>query len=133
MYVSFLKHSHQLFVANMMAGHILVKLLSGCAWTMLALGGVLTAASLKPFAMSFALTGLEIGVACFQAYVLTILAHLVEGSQPSTACMAAAQPMEEGVHRSGCERGQQDVLPVELGVSLQGPPPDAHDVCTMLL
>lgn len=101
-----------------MAGHILVKLLSGCAWTMLSFGGVLTAASLTPFATISALTGLEVGVACFQAYVVTILAHLVEGSQPSTACMAATQPMEEGIHRSRCERGHQDVLPVELGMSL---------------
>ncbi|KAJ0074648.1 hypothetical protein Patl1_37490 [Pistacia atlantica] len=43
--------------ANMMAGHSLVKILSGFAWTMLFL----------------ALTGLELGVAILQAYVFTIL------------------------------------------------------------
>ena len=59
--------------ANMMAGHTLVKILSGFAWTMLSVGGVLAAASLIPFAIVFALTGLEIGVACLQAYVFTIL------------------------------------------------------------
>ena len=59
--------------ANMMAGHTLVKILSGFAWTMLSVGGVLAAASVIPFAIVFALTGLEIGVACLQAYVFTIL------------------------------------------------------------
>lgn len=59
--------------ANMMAGHTLVKILSGFAWTMLSLGGILTVASLIPFVIVFALTGLEIGVACLQAYVFTIL------------------------------------------------------------
>ena len=59
--------------ANMMAGHTLVKILSGFAWTMLSVGGILTVASSIPFAIVFALTGLEIGVACLQAYVFTIL------------------------------------------------------------
>ncbi len=59
--------------ANMMAGHTLVKILSGFAWTMLSVGGILTIASIIPFAIVFALTGLEIGVACLQAYVFTIL------------------------------------------------------------
>ena len=59
--------------ANMMAGHTLVKILSGFAWTMLSVGGLLTIASSIPFAIVFALTGLEIGVACLQAYVFTIL------------------------------------------------------------
>ena len=59
--------------ANMMAGHTLVKILSGFAWTMVSVGGALAAASVIPFAIVFALTGLEIGVACLQAYVFTIL------------------------------------------------------------
>ena len=59
--------------ANMMAGHTLVKILSGFAWTMLSVGGLLTVASFIPFGIVFALTGLEIGVACLQAYVFTIL------------------------------------------------------------
>ena len=59
--------------ANMMAGHTLVKILSCFAWSMLSVGGVLTIASSIPFAVVFALTGLEIGVACLQAYVFTIL------------------------------------------------------------
>lgn len=59
--------------ANMMAGHTLVKILSGFAWTMLSVGGVLAVASILPFGVVFALTGLEIGVACLQAYVFAIL------------------------------------------------------------
>lgn len=59
--------------ANMMAGHTLVKILSGFAWTMMSLGGLLSVAASIPFLIVFALTGLEIGVACLQAYVFTIL------------------------------------------------------------
>jgi len=59
--------------ANMMAGHTLVKILSGFSWTMMSLGGVLFIASFIPFLVVFALTFLEIGVACLQAYVFTIL------------------------------------------------------------
>ena len=59
--------------ANMMAGHTLVKILSGFAWTMLSVGGALAFASIIPFGVVFALIGLEIGVACLQAYVFTIL------------------------------------------------------------
>ena len=39
--------------ANMMAGHTLVKILSGFAWTMLSVGGFLTVASVIPFANCF--------------------------------------------------------------------------------
>nr|AKZ21153.1 ATP synthase F0 subunit 6 [Prasiola crispa] len=59
--------------ANIMAGHTLVKILSGFAYTMLSVGGLMTIASVIPFTIVFALTGLEIGVACLQAYVFTIL------------------------------------------------------------
>nr|YP_009861081.1 ATP synthase F0 subunit 6 [Jaagichlorella hainangensis]QKJ84937.1 ATP synthase F0 subunit 6 [Jaagichlorella hainangensis] len=59
--------------ANMMAGHTLVKILSGFAWSMFSVGGLLKVASSIPFAIVFALTGLEIGVAVLQAYVFTIL------------------------------------------------------------
>jgi F-type H+-transporting ATPase subunit a len=59
--------------ANMMAGHSLVTILSGFAWTMLSLGGVMYVAHLAPLAIVFALIGLELGVAMLQAYVFTIL------------------------------------------------------------
>ena len=60
-------------LANMMAGHTLVKILSGFAWSMLSLSGVLKLAASIPFAVVFALMFLEVGVACLQAYVFTIL------------------------------------------------------------
>jgi len=59
--------------ANMMAGHTLVKILAGFSWTMMSLGGIVAIAGLVPFGVVFALTFLEIGVACLQAYVFTIL------------------------------------------------------------
>ena len=59
--------------ANMMAGHTLVKILSGFSWTMMAAGGLLSVASVIPFGVVFALVFLEVGVACLQAYVFTIL------------------------------------------------------------
>ncbi len=59
--------------ANMMAGHSLVKILSGFAWTMLSMEGILYLTHLAPFFISFALTSLELGVAILQAYVFTIL------------------------------------------------------------
>ena len=59
--------------ANMMAGHTLVKILSGFAWTMLQVGGIMYIVSFIPFLVVFALTFLEVGVACLQAYVFTIL------------------------------------------------------------
>ena len=60
--------------ANMMAGHTLVKILSGFAWTMLSVGGIMYVAAFVPFLVVFALTFLEVGVAVLQAYVFTILA-----------------------------------------------------------
>jgi F-type H+-transporting ATPase subunit a len=59
--------------ANMMAGHSLVKILSGFAWTMLSMGGIMYLAQLAPLLIVFALIGLELGVAMLQAYVFTIL------------------------------------------------------------
>jgi F-type H+-transporting ATPase subunit a len=59
--------------ANMMAGHTLVKILSGFGWSMLSLGGVLKLAALVPLVVVFALMFLEVGVAILQAYVFTIL------------------------------------------------------------
>lgn len=59
--------------ANMMAGHTLVKILAGFAWTMAAAGGFLKIASLIPFLVVLSLTGLELAVAFLQAYVFTIL------------------------------------------------------------
>ena len=59
--------------ANMMAGHSLVKILGGFAWSMLSMGGIMYLAHLAPLFIVFALIGLELGVAVLQAYVFTIL------------------------------------------------------------
>jgi F-type H+-transporting ATPase subunit a len=59
--------------ANMMVGHSLVKILSGFAWTMLSMGGIMYLAHLAPFLIIFALIGLDLGLAILQAYVFTIL------------------------------------------------------------
>lgn len=60
--------------ANMMAGHSLVKILSGFAWTMLCMNEILYfIGDLGPLFIVLALTGLELGVAILQAYVFTIL------------------------------------------------------------
>lgn len=59
--------------ANMMAGHSLLKILAGFAWTMLSLGSIFYILHLFPLAVVFALTGLEFGIAFLQAYVWTVL------------------------------------------------------------
>lgn len=60
--------------ANMMAGHSLVKILSGFAWTILLLNNLFYfIGDLGLFFIVLALTGLELGVAILQAYVFTIL------------------------------------------------------------
>ncbi len=65
--------------ANMMAGHILLKVLGGFAWTMMMAGGVLYLAHFLPLGVLFLLMGLETGVALIQAYVFTILTCLYLG------------------------------------------------------
>ena len=60
-------------LANMFAGHTLLKIIATFAWQMLMTGGVLAVAGLAPIALLFALTGLEIVIALLQAYVFTIL------------------------------------------------------------
>lgn len=60
-------------LANMFAGHTLLKIIATFAWQMLMAGGVLAVAGLAPVALLFALTGLEIVIALLQAYVFTIL------------------------------------------------------------
>lgn len=74
--VSYTSHSISLSVrlfANILSGHALLKILAGFMWTLASLGGIYIIASLAPFAVVFALTGMEFGVAALQAYVFTIL------------------------------------------------------------
>ena len=59
--------------ANMMAGHSLVKILSGFAWTMLCMNDLFYFIGAQgPLFIVLALTGLELGVAISQAHVSTI-------------------------------------------------------------
>lgn len=62
--------------ANMMAGHTLLKILSGFAWTMLSMGGVFYILHLIPLLIVLAVIGLELGIAFLQAYVFTVLTCL---------------------------------------------------------
>lgn len=60
--------------ANMMAGHTLLKVIVGFAWTMLMTGnGLLLLGHIIPLVVLIALMFLETGVAIIQSYVFTIL------------------------------------------------------------
>jgi len=60
--------------ANMMSGHMLLKILAGFGWTMLTAGGfVMVILHFFPRAVVFLLIGLEMVVAMIQAYVFSIL------------------------------------------------------------
>jgi ATP synthase subunit 6 len=59
--------------ANMMAGHTLLKVIAGFAWTMMKNGIFLLIAHFIPLFVLVLLIGLELGVAMIQAYVFTIL------------------------------------------------------------
>jgi ATP synthase subunit 6 len=70
--ITFISLSVRLF-ANMVAGHILLKVIAGFAWTMMASGGLLYIAHFIPMGVLFLLLILETAVACIQAYVFTLL------------------------------------------------------------
>jgi ATP synthase subunit 6 len=59
--------------ANMMAGHILLKVIAGFAWTMMSAGGRRYVAHYRPRGVLFRLLILETGVAFVQAYVFALL------------------------------------------------------------
>ena len=60
--------------ANMMAGHTLLKVIAGFAWTMLLTGSpIFLIVHFIPLGLLVLLMGLELGVAIIQAYVFTIL------------------------------------------------------------
>ena len=59
--------------ANMMAGHTLLKVIAGFAWTMLNVNSFIFIAHFIPLIIIVLLVGLEIAVALIQAYVFTIL------------------------------------------------------------
>jgi F-type H+-transporting ATPase subunit a len=59
--------------ANLVAGHTLLKILSGFIYPMLTSGILLFFVALIPVTIFTALIGLEIAVSVIQAYVFTIL------------------------------------------------------------
>lgn len=59
--------------ANMMAGHTLLKVIAGFAWTMMGGSTFLLIGHLLPLSVLIILFGLEMAVALIQAYVFTIL------------------------------------------------------------
>lgn len=70
-----ISHSVRLF-ANMTAGHTMLKVFGKFIVDMLAANAVLAVASVLPFVLIVALTGLEVLIAFLQAYVFTILTCL---------------------------------------------------------
>ena len=70
--ITFVSLSVRLF-ANMVAGHILLKVIAGFAWTMMSTCGVMYIVHFIPMAVLFLLLILETAVACIQAYVFTLL------------------------------------------------------------
>ena len=58
---------------NLMAGHTLLKVIAGFAWSLLLLDNLLSFAHLIPLLVLVILMGLELAVALIQAYVFTIL------------------------------------------------------------
>ena len=62
----------RLFI-NLMAGHTLLKVIVGFAWSMLLLENLISLVSVVPLLVLVLLMGLELGVALIQAYVFTIL------------------------------------------------------------
>jgi len=59
--------------ANMMAGHTLLQILSSFVVAFLGASGLIAVLAIIPFALVFAVTLLEVGIAFLQAYVFTIL------------------------------------------------------------
>jgi ATP synthase subunit 6 len=59
--------------ANMMAGHTLLKVLAGFAWSLMGCAGILFLAHFLPLIVLVPLFALELGVGVIQAYVFTIL------------------------------------------------------------
>lgn len=86
--VSFLSRPISLSVrlfANMLAGHITLKVFAGFVASMSAAGAVGIAGSVLPLLMTIAITGLEFLVAFLQAYVFAVLTcmYLNDALHPS--------------------------------------------------
>ena len=86
--ISFLSRPISLSVrlfANMLAGHITLKVFSGFVVSLSAMGAVGIFGSILPLGMTVALTALEFLVAFLQAYVFTVLTcmYLNDAIHPS--------------------------------------------------
>lgn len=55
--------------ANLMSGHTLLKILSGFAWSAVSIFGIF----LLPLGVILLVTGLEVAIACLQAYIFSVL------------------------------------------------------------
>lgn len=74
--ISYLARAFSLGVrlfANMVAGHTLLKILSGMLWPIVTGGVIMFFVALIPMAIFLALVGLEIAVSFIQAYVFVVL------------------------------------------------------------
>lgn len=69
--------------ANMLSGHVLLKVLFGFSWGMLMSGGLLMVVHVVPLGVLFCLIGLEIAVGMIQAYVFTLLTCIYIGDMVS--------------------------------------------------
>lgn len=77
-WISYLSHSFSLAIrlfANMMAGHALLKIISGFAITINS-NNVISLILVFPLGIIFALTILEIGIAMLQSYVFVVLSTI---------------------------------------------------------
>jgi ATP synthase subunit 6 len=62
--------------ANMMAGHTLLKVFAGFAWTLMGCSGILFFSHFVPLLVLLPLLGLELAVAFIQAFVFSVLTCL---------------------------------------------------------
>lgn len=62
--------------ANMTAGHILLAIMSGFAWTMMSSCSIMTLASIGPIFVLVFILVLELAVAVIQAFVFTLLTSI---------------------------------------------------------
>lgn len=71
--------------ANMLAGHITLKVFAGFSAVLISFGAIGAGGAIAPLAMTVALTGLELLVAFLQAYVFTVLTcmYLNDAIHPS--------------------------------------------------
>jgi F-type H+-transporting ATPase subunit a len=67
-----ISHSVRLF-ANMLAGHIILKLFAGFVVSLIAAGGAVALIGIAPFLGAVIVTMLEFLIAALQAYVFAIL------------------------------------------------------------